>query len=323
MKKLRNLALVFLLLPSLAFGTPTTDLFTLLHQSTTYNIGIQDSLFYTQALRLLDDIKTNGSGGGGTTANITGFNGVAPSVGNGTTDTGTLRVSLSSDSTGQVKLAAGAAAIGSVSVSSSALPTGAATETTLSALNTKVTAVNTGAVTVASSALPTGASTSAKQAALGTAGTPSADVLTVQGVTSMTALKTDGSAVTQPVSGTVATNETPITSGGLTQYSLISAATTNATNVKASAGNVYSVEIFNNGVSNAYVKFYNSASALTAGAGTPVKRFMIPAGGGLIFNPPIGVQFSTGIGFTITGLLVDTDTTAVAINQVSVNIDYK
>jgi hypothetical protein len=50
--------------------------------------------------------------------------------------------------------------------------------------------------------LPTGAATAAKQPALGTAGTASADVLTVQGVASMTALKVDGSAVTQPVSGT-------------------------------------------------------------------------------------------------------------------------
>jgi hypothetical protein len=48
--------------------------------------------------------------------------------------------------------------------------------------------------------LPTGAATAAKQPALGTAGTPSSDVLTVQGVTSMTALKVDGSGVTQPVS---------------------------------------------------------------------------------------------------------------------------
>lgn len=54
--------------------------------------------------------------------------------------------------------------------------------------------------------LPTGAATSAKQPALGTAGTPSSDVITVQGVTSMTALKVDGSAVTQPVSGTVTAN---------------------------------------------------------------------------------------------------------------------
>src|SRR5690348_11412545 len=51
--------------------------------------------------------------------------------------------------------------------------------------------------------LPTGAATAAKQPALGTAGTASADVITIQGIASMTAVKVDGSAVTQPVSGTV------------------------------------------------------------------------------------------------------------------------
>ncbi len=55
---------------------------------------------------------------------------------------------------------------------------------------------------VSMAAVPTGASTAAKQPALGTAGTASADVITVQGIASMTALKVDGSAVTQPVSGT-------------------------------------------------------------------------------------------------------------------------
>lgn len=43
------------------------------------------------------------------------------------------------------------------------LPSGAATEATLSTLNGKVTAVNTGAVVVSSSALPSGAATSANQ----------------------------------------------------------------------------------------------------------------------------------------------------------------
>lgn len=55
-------------------------------------------------------------------------------------------------------------------------------------------------VSAASLPLPSGAATAAKQPALGSAGTASADVLTVQGIASMTALKVDGSAVTQPVS---------------------------------------------------------------------------------------------------------------------------
>ena len=61
-------------------------------------------------------------------------------------------------------------------------------------------------VSAASLPLPAGAATAAKQPALGTAGTASTDVLTVQGIASMTALKTDGSGVTQPVSGTVTAN---------------------------------------------------------------------------------------------------------------------
>jgi hypothetical protein len=59
---------------------------------------------------------------------------------------------------------------------------------------------------VKTSALPTGAATSAKQPALGTAGSASADVISIQGVASMTAVKVDGSGVTQPVSGTVTAN---------------------------------------------------------------------------------------------------------------------
>lgn len=55
-------------------------------------------------------------------------------------------------------------------------------------------------VSAASLPLPTGAATAAKQPALGTAGSASSDVITVQGVASMTALVVDGSAVTQPVS---------------------------------------------------------------------------------------------------------------------------
>lgn len=67
-------------------------------------------------------------------------------------------------------------------------------------LSDGTSAIATLPVSAASLPLPTGASTVAKQPALGTAGTPSADVLTVQGAASMTALKTDSSATTQPVS---------------------------------------------------------------------------------------------------------------------------
>lgn len=85
-----------------------------------------------------------------------------------------------------------------VDSSSSVAVTGALTDSEL-----RATAVP---ISAASLPLPTGASTAAKQPALGTAGTASADVISVQGIASMTALKVDGSAVTQPVSGTVTTS---------------------------------------------------------------------------------------------------------------------
>lgn len=62
----------------------------------------------------------------------------------------------------------------------------------LTSIDGKITAVNTGAVVVSSSALPTGAATSAKQPALGTAGSASSDVITVQGIASGTAQPVSG-----------------------------------------------------------------------------------------------------------------------------------
>lgn len=55
--------------------------------------------------------------------------------------------------------------------------------------------------------LPSGAATSAKQPAIGTSGSPAGDVLTIQGVSGMVALKVDGTGGTFPVSGTVTANQ--------------------------------------------------------------------------------------------------------------------
>lgn len=60
-------------------------------------------------------LDTSGGGGGGGNVNLATIAGNTTSVGNGTTDSGTLRVTLSSDSSGQVELAAGANTIGAIS----------------------------------------------------------------------------------------------------------------------------------------------------------------------------------------------------------------
>ncbi len=84
--------------------------------------------------------------------------------------------------------------------------------------------------------LPTGAATAAKQPALGTAGTASSDVITVQGIASMTALKVDGSAVTQPVSGTVGVSGTVTVDSELTTADLDTGV---GTDTRAVVGLVY------------------------------------------------------------------------------------
>ncbi|MGZ3398164.1 MAG: hypothetical protein ACXWKX_03285 [Caulobacteraceae bacterium] len=171
-------------------------------------------------------LVASSSGGGGGSTNLTGVNGVAPSVGTGTQDSGTIRVVLATDQaqpTNAFKSSqSGTWTVqpGNTANTTPWLITGSGTAgtpatgvvtvqgaTSMTALKVDGSAV-TQPVSAASLPLPTGAATSAKQAAPGTAGTPSTDVLTVQGATSMTALKVDGSGVTQPVSGTVTASNT-------------------------------------------------------------------------------------------------------------------
>jgi hypothetical protein len=124
---------------------------------------------------------------------------------------------------------------------------------------------------------------------------------------------------TQPVSGTVtATNTTPSPSN------INSAATTNGTLIKGSAGTLFSINAFNNGGAAAYVKLYNKATAPTVGTDIPVLVIPVPAGSQ---NQPftlgtLGYRFALGIGLAITGGSADNDTTAVAASQVKVLAGY-
>ncbi len=110
--------------------------------------------------------------------------------------------------------------------------------------------------------------------------------------------------------------------GGLSSSTLISAASTNATSVKASAGRVYSIIATNNGAAARYLKMYNKASAPTVGSDTPVATYMLPAGGGICRITDIGLAFSTGIAFAITGGIALSNTSAVSADEVAVNIEY-
>ena len=108
-----------------------------------------------------------------------------------------------------------------------------------------------------------------------------------------------------------------------TQSFVNSAATTNATSVKASAGTVYNITASNTGGAAAFVKFYNKASAPTVGTDVPVFTMAIPASGTVTIAPAlVGIRFATGIALAITNLAADSDTTAVAAAQVKVATSY-
>jgi hypothetical protein len=119
---------------------------------------------------------------------------------------------------------------------------------------------------------------------------------------------------TQPVSGTVTANL-----GSPTNSNIInSAASTNGTVIKATAGNIYNITASNNGAATAFVKLHNSA---TVTAGTTAVAMIIPVPAGGVINVPfgaLGTRFATGICMSITNLIADNDTTAVAAGQVKV-----
>ena len=102
-----------------------------------------------------------------------------------------------------------------------------------------------------------------------------------------------------------------------------SAATTNATSVKASAGTIYQITATNSGAAAAFLKIYNLAVAPTVGTSVPALTLAVPPSGVLSVNlGTMGLRLGTGISLAITNLVADTDTTVVAANQVKSAISY-
>lgn len=123
-------------------------------------------------------------------------------------------------------------------------------------------------------------------------------------------------------SGTWTVQLAPATSGGVIPAHIVSAATVNATNVKASAGQVFGWALYNTTASVKYVKLHNLAVAPTAGANV-FMTIAIPANDHSIINLPAGIAFSTGIGYTIVTGAADSDATAVALNDIVGDLFWK
>lgn len=122
--------------------------------------------------------------------------------------------------------------------------------------------------------------------------------------------------------GSVWVSPTPSANGGLSTFHLVSAASTNATVIKNSTGNVYGWYIYNSNASARKVVFHNTASAPTAGASV-FFSLVIPPESGANVEFTNGIQFSSGIAITTVTGLADNDNTAVAATDLIINIFYK
>ena len=113
------------------------------------------------------------------------------------------------------------------------------------------------------------------------------------------------------------------TAGGTSVSRTVSAASTNATNVKASFGQVYQIVASNVNAAARFVHLYNASGAPTCNASI-IATFILPgnatgAGSNITLNP--GLAFGTGIGFCIT--TANDGTGAVGASDVVLNVFYK
>jgi hypothetical protein len=96
---------------------------------------------------------------------------------------------------------------------------------------------------------------------------------------------------------------------------IVSAATTNATVVKAGAGRVLGWCLANTNAAYRYVKLHNQTGTPTAGTGV-VRTIALPPNNSVTFTIEGGIAFATGIGLTIVTGAADADATAVGANDV-------
>lgn len=121
----------------------------------------------------------------------------------------------------------------------------------------------------------------------------------------------------------------PRAGGGATPHSRLSTGDTNDfVSVTDGATNLLGGWITNTNAAVRYIKFYNKATAPdpSADAASILLRFAIPGattGGGGVFNIPCGVAFGTGLGYALVTAVADTNETAVAANEIIVNLWYK
>lgn len=160
-------------------------------------------------------------------------------------------------------------------------------------------------------------------------------------VLAMLALGLEAEAASQAVTGTVTTNPDgsssaqlnlgpagvvvppppPATGAGVPGHWL-SAASTNATLVKAGASTVYLLALINTTAKVYYFKLYDKASVPNCAVDPVAFTVPVQATDGAVIAVPVGMALATGIAFCLTGGLADNDNTPAAPG-VAVSMVYR
>jgi hypothetical protein len=143
----------------------------------------------------------------------------------------------------------------------------------------------------------------------------------ITGTGTLTTLITAQTMAIEPVINAGATM-VPAISGGLSTYHLVSGASTNASVVKNSPGQLYGWYIYNSNAAARKVAFHNASATPTAGASIFFTLVIPPGSGANVFSET-GIAFSTGIAITTVTDLADAGTTAVALNDLNIKLFYK
>jgi hypothetical protein len=103
---------------------------------------------------------------------------------------------------------------------------------------------------------------------------------------------------------------------------VVSTASTNAKNIKSSAGVVTGWKIYNNSGSAIFLKLFNKATIPIPGTDTPQQTIGVDAGQSDVITSA-GYTYTIGIGRAITKNIDDLDNTPVALKDCSVDVFYQ
>lgn len=300
-----------------------------------------------KTLQLLCAILTavDGGGGGGSSVNVIGFNGVAPAVGAGVINTGTLRITLAAATT--VGLAAGSALVGVVGIDQT-------TPGTTNGVQLKAGTAIAGKVGIDQTTPGTtnlvAAGLIAGSAIVGKVGidqtTPGTTNLVAAGLVAGTAIAgkfgidqtTDGTTnavhlvagtalagkvgIDQTTVGTTnGTTEVAATIGGYTPGRVSGGLGTTVTAIKSSAqGRLSKFVVGNPNSTNAWLQVFNvaTAGAVTLGTTVPTQSYFIPPFSGMALR--FDDDYSAGM--QIAATTTEAGSSALTTN-LTVNYSFK